>query len=1010
MVSASLLLGAQTPQATAPYALFQGRPVASIVLAGRPGLNPTPLLAALPQQKGEPLDQAKVEQSLTVLRQKLGPGVTGIQVDILPELTGVRLEFLLQPAAYFGIYQFPGALRFSYTRLLEAAHFTNQAPYTAEAVQAAVAGLQNYFRQEGYFQARVAPTLHTDSAHLITNVVFKTTLGPRARFGTVTFTGATAAEARQMQDSLASWWARLRRKSITPGSVYSRQRLDVAAAYLQSQLSDEGFLGARITPRGADYHPATNRADITFEVRPGPKVALAVTGAFLWPWTRHTLLPFRSENRVGPEAVQDGQQDLTDYLASKGYFHAVVTTKVSTTAANGATEHHQTQASAESLAPPTPPPPPPATPVTHKSITYEIAKGPRRDVEEIHFTGNKFYANSDLLSVLKIKPEGLLFSHGSFSAQLLRQSVDNIESLYKSSGYAAVQVTPVVTHPGGNLAVTFQITEGPQDFVASLNIEGNTVGTAQLAPLGLNIGAGTPFSEVLISDDRSQILAWYLSHGYLNATFRATASPVAGKPHQMNVVYNISEGPQIHVSKVLIYGEQHTNPRLIRLLTSALSGVPRPSTSPGAVLTENDLLTAESRLYSPGIFDWAQVAPRAPITTQTQADVLVKVHEAARNSLVYGFGFDVTNRGGSIPSGTVALPGLPVVGLPSNFVTSQATFFGPTVNAEYTRLNVGGKAGTLSFGGFAGRLDQHGSITFTDPRLWWSKFTGSLVASGEHDSQNPIFTSRIAQIGYQLERPLNPDHTTNLFLRYSLSQTGLSRLLIPDLVPARDRHVRLSMLSATYLRDTRDNPLDAHKGILESYEIDFNSTALGSSVDFAKLLTQTAYYRSMNLLGQPGVVWANSLRLGYERAFSGSFIPLSQAFFSGGGSSLRGFPLDGAGPQKTIPACGNPSDPSTCTLINVPVGGSALLIFNSELRIPTPEIWKNLGVALFYDGGNVFESVGLASLGASYTNTIGIGLRYQTAVGPIRIDLGHNLNAVPGVQATQYFITLGQAF
>ncbi|MGH9475390.1 MAG: BamA/TamA family outer membrane protein [Terriglobales bacterium] len=990
--------GAQQPSG---YELFEGRPVVAVELAGRPGLEAGPLLAALPQQAGAPLDHAKVAASLTFLRQRLGPAVTAIAVNVVPEVAGIRLQFLLRPADYFGIFQFPGALRFSYSRLLEAARYNAQTPYTSNAVDTAVTGLQDYLRQEGYFQASIRPVLSADAAHHVINIQFVTGLGPRARFGRVSFAGATPRQAATLGATLTSFLARLRRKAVLAGHAYSRNRLEQAAAYLRAQLNDEGYRGAQVSLQTAAYRPATGRADITFRVDAGPKVTLSITGAHLWPWTRHSLLPVYSESRVSPEVIADGQQNLANYFASHGYFNAVVTTKITTLAASGAMASHQTQVSAATLTAAPAPPPPPPTPPTSQTITYEIQKGPRRDVEQIRFRGNQFFARDDLLPLIKIEPEGL-FSHGNFSALLLRQSVDNIEALYKDSGYNSVQVAPVITHPGGNLVVTFTINEGTQGFVSGLTIEGNTVPSAQFAPQGLMIGPGTPFSQTLIAQDRTQILAWYLSHGYLNATFRATAAPVANNKYLAAVTYHISEGPQVHTADVLYYGRQYTQPRLLHMLASDLT--------PGALLTENDLLTSGSRLYGPGIFDWADVGPRRPITDQTQADVLVKVHEAARNSLVYGFGFDVTNRGGSIPSGTVALPGLPVVGLPSNFVTSEATFFGPSVNVEYTRLNVGGKAGTLSFGGFAGRLDQHGTVTWTDPHLYWSKFSGNLILSGEHDSENPIFTSRIGQVGYQLERPLNPDQTTNLFLRYSFSQTGLTNLLIPDLVPERDLHIRLSTLSATLMRDTRDNPLDAHKGMLESYELDLNTTALGSSVDFGKLLTQTAYYHSMDLLGEHGVVWANSLRLGLEGAFAGSFIPLSEAFFSGGGSTLRGFPLDGAGPQKTLPACGNPNVPSTCTLIQVPVGGSALLILNSELRIPTPQIWKDLGVALFYDGGNVFNHVGLASIGASYTNTIGLGLRYQTAVGPIRIDFGRNLNPVPGVSASQFFITLGQAF
>jgi outer membrane translocation and assembly module TamA len=108
--------------------------------------------------------------------------------------------------------------------------------------------------------------------------------------------------------------------------------------------------------------------------------------------------------------------------------------------------------------------------------------------------------------------------------------------------------------------------------------------------------------------------------------------------------------------------------------------------------------------------------------------------------------------------------------------------------------------------------------------------------------------------------------------------------------------------------------------------------------------------------------------------------------------------------------------PSTCALINVPVGGNQLLILNSELRIPvTPPVFtslfkKNLSFAAFYDGGNVFSRVGFSNFGAQYTNSVGVGLRYATPVGPVRFDIGHNLSPIPGVKSTQYFITLGQAF
>jgi outer membrane protein assembly factor BamA len=128
---------------------------------------------------------------------------------------------------------------------------------------------------------------------------------------------------------------------------------------------------------------------------------------------------------------------------------------------------------------------------------------------------------------------------------------------------------------------------------------------------------------------------------------------------------------------------------------------------------------------------------------------------------------------------------------------------------------------------------------------------------------------------------------------------------------------------------------------------------------------------------------------------------------------LRGFSLNGAGPQREVLVC--PAENPNCgEQIPVPVGGKQLVILNSELRFPlgisVPFVGGVLSGAGFYDAGNVYSSVSFKNVASDLTHTVGFGFRYKTPVGPVRIDIGHLLNAPAGVKTYQLFITLGQAF
>ena len=577
--------------------------------------------------------------------------------------------------------------------------------------------------------------------------------------------------------------ARLRGALLKKGTLYTYKKLQTATTYLQRELSKNRHLMAQVELVSANYHPETNLADVTFQVAPGPETNVSIAGAHLRSWTRNKLIPIYQEKTFNSELVDEGQRNLTSYFQSKGYFDVKVTTEV----------NRQPNAI---------------------TLVYRIDQGPRHKVEKVTVSGNQHLSDKDLLAHAAVAKGGLL-SHGNYSAQLLRQTVTSIANLYRSAGYGQAKVVPRVTKSNGNIIIDLTVQEGLRDTVEALQLQGNaTVPLSQLAPKGLRLAPGKAYSQQLLREDRNHIMARYLALGYLTANFRATAKPVDHDPHRLAVTYAIYEGPRVETSQVIIVGRQHTKASLIG--KTADIKINRS-------LSQERMLAAESDLYALGPFDWAEVNVRQPITTQSNEGVTIKVHESKRNTVTMGFGFEVVNRGGNIPGGTVAVPGLPPVGLPSSFQTSEKTFYGPRGSIEYTRHNLRGMAESFTVSGFAGRLDQRGALTYRMPRFRGSGWNASLIGSGENNTQNPLFDAQTGQSGVQFQKPLDAKHTKNVILRYGFQYTSLSMLLIPGLVPPQDQQYRLSNLGAAYTRDTRDSPLDAHHGIYQSFDITFNT-------------------------------------------------------------------------------------------------------------------------------------------------------------------------------------------
>jgi outer membrane protein insertion porin family len=947
---------------------FEGRNVARIDIAARPSEDPAQIRALIHQEQGKPFSMEAIRSSVSDL-QHTGK-FTQVQVSLEPQAAGVAVLFILQPVFNVGLVSFPRVTRtFPYTRLLQAANIPTRSPFVPDYISDQEQRLLGFFASEGFFAASVSARTQIDDAHRLVNIIFECNLHSRAKIGNVTVRGLSPDETTDVRKALSSSWAMVTGVSLKPGATYSHGRIEKSLEHLRAHFRKVGRLAPNIQVNPT-YDSETNRAQLALVIDPGPLVTIRIEGAHIWKRTEHKLIPIYQETAVDQDLVDEGARNLVSYFQAKSYFDVKVNSHVDKQ------EHRVT-------------------------VVYRVHRGSRHHVSDVRYEGNKYFTRDQLATHVTIERGRYFFNRGKFSQDLLKKSVASLTAFYRNEGFAKASVIPALVDHDPNIEVTFRIDEGPQDRVRDLRVvdRANQLVHLKIGKRPLNLAIGKPYSPHLLQEDRNYVLAEYLNRGYPNVQFASSVAPMEGDLHAIDVVYRVDEGPQVSIGQVVLLGAEHTRPAFIEAATE-------PKVSKGKPLGEGQLLQSETDLYNLGILDWASVAPAGAPDNQNAQQVLVRVHESKRNTMDVGGGIEVVPRSGNIPVGSVTVPGIPPVSLGNKFTVSQKSFVGPRGTFQFARHNIRGRAETATLGLVASRLDQRATFTYADPNLHGYSWSSLFGLSGERTTQNPIYTALLQQVSFQIEKSLDRKRAQKVIGGYSYHRTDLSNVLIPELVLERDRRVKLSTVFTRYVRDTRDNPLDAHHGQYQSLNFGVTAEPLGSSSSFVRFFGQTAFYKPV----RPWLTWANNFRLGLAAPFGqNGYVPLSERFFSGGLDSLRGFAINGAGPQRSVPVCSNPSDASTCTLISVPSGGLTLAIFNSEGRFPIP-LKKDLGGVVFYDGGNVYANINVHQFLSNYSNSIGVGIRYQTRVGPIRVDLGRNLNPQPGLKATQYFVTLGQAF
>jgi len=914
---------------------WEGKRIAAIQFdPARQPLDPAEINQILPLKANQPLRMADVRAGIERL---FNTGrYADIQVNAEPYQDGVVVRFITKNSWFIGHVAVSGNVSNppNATQLENAARLDLGQPYTEAGLAEAAESQKKLLESNGLFRAGLKTVLDWDNDYQQVNIRFEVESGPRARFAPPSLSGDLQLDRGRVLHATG-----FQRWIIHTWKPMTQVRLRGALEGVRALYANDHRLEAKVALQDVKYDAAANRAVPLLAIDAGPRIRLRAVGAKISERSLGRFVPIFEEHSVDADLLAEGARNLENYFQAKGYFDAEVEFKQQRVINDQAT------------------------------IDYLINTGPRHKLVFIGIQGNRYFSTDNIRERMFLRAASWLqFPHGRYSADLLRRDEQSIVSLYESNGFRDVKVSHRLDDHyqgrSGEQAVWITIEEGPQTFVNSLTVDGiEQLDKTAVLPLLSSI-ENQPFSEFNVAVDRDAILAQYYQRGFPNATFAWSSKPSA--PNRVDVKYTIREGTREFVRQVLFNpgGLAHTRPSLVYRNLQL---------NPGDPLSPTAMSDTQRRLYDLGVFSRVDMAIQNPDGDTNQKYVVYDLDEARRYSLSVGVGAEFARIGGcayclDAPAGE--------------------TGFAPRVSLGITRSNLWGIAHNLSLRTRFSTLEQQAIVNYD-----WTRFGGNenmlltFTTSYEDSKDVRTFSYRREEVSTQLKQRLNKSITVLYRYAYRAVDVNQGTLKIsPELIPLLSQPVRLGLLSGNLIQDRRDDPLDPHKGVYNSLNVDFAEHVVGSQRNFVRLLARNSTYHRLG----SKLVLARSTEIGNIAAFhyngdAADAVPLPERFFGGGASSDRAFPEDQSGPR----------DPET----GFPIGGNTLFFNQTEMRFPL--IGENIGGILFHDFGNTFTGASDFSFRVKQdglkdfdymVHAVGFGIRYRTPIGPFRVDLAYSIN------------------
>jgi outer membrane protein insertion porin family/translocation and assembly module TamA len=559
------------------------------------------------------------------------------------------------------------------------------------------------------------------------------------------------------------------------------------------------------------------------------------------------------------------------------------------------------------------------------------------------------------------------FDRSRFDADLKR-----IQAFYADRGFPEARVTGFdvkLNDKQDEVDLTVTIAEGAPVLVKAIAFTGfDAIPAARLDDLKKRVPlkAGQPRDRQLVVGTHEMAVNELKEHGFPYAKV-STGEDDGSDGRQATLTFAAEPGKLARIGTVEIVGNKSVGEHIIRRQLTL---------KPGELFQRSVVQDSQRRLYGLELFQFANVEALDQDQQPDEVPIRVTVAEGNHQHVNFGVGYGTEEKA--------------------------------RVDAEYHHVNFLGGARSAGAHARWSSLDRGVRLDFNQPYFFqphlslgaeaqqWYAFTPAYnsVVSGAKltlTHRTNVHTSWSASITSEHDRSeISPDVLTDTSLRNTLIALGLDPT-------TNQQNGVLNALGADFQHSTADNLLDPHRGYQIALHVEEAGRIVRGSFNYYSASADGRHYLPIT----DNLVLASRLQIGDIRPVGNEAanVPFSKKYFLGGATSIRGW-----GRYEVSPL----------TDSGLPIGGNSMLAVSEELRAT---LRGNVGGVFFFDAGNVWADSFGDKLG-ELRYSVGPGLRYQTPVGPIRLDLGYQLNPTPELfvngspQKRRYRLhfSIGQAF